>query len=88
MIRSRVLSVLGGAAAVTGAIALAPSAQAACAWGGYGWVCDQPVPPQVSAAPVGPAYAPQVGTTVLPSVPRHQLGQPALHAIRVQLQQL
>jgi hypothetical protein len=54
---NRVLTLLGGIAVVTGAIALAPNARAACAWNGYGWVCDQPVPPQVA------------GNTPLPSVP-------------------
>jgi hypothetical protein len=52
MTTNRVLALLGGAAVVAVAISLAPDARAACAWGGYGWVCDQPVPQQVANTPL------------------------------------
>ncbi|HEX3881394.1 MAG TPA: hypothetical protein VHW66_01925 [Stellaceae bacterium] len=57
MRKNRGLAVLGGAATVAIAIALAPNAQAACAWNGYGWACDQGGPQQ------------QVANSPLPSVP-------------------
>src|SRR5665213_4104184 len=57
MRKNRVLALLGGTAVVAGAMALAPNAQAACSWNGYGWVCDQAVQPQVAR------------NTPLPSVP-------------------
>jgi hypothetical protein len=57
MRKNRVLTLLAGTAAVVGAIALSPGAQAACYWGSYGSVCDQAVPGQ------------QVAQTPLPSVP-------------------
>jgi hypothetical protein len=57
MRKNRVLVMLGGAAALAGAMALAPNAQAACVWNGYAWACDQPIPPQVA------------GNTALPAVP-------------------
>jgi hypothetical protein len=53
---NRIFSLLSGAAALAGVLALAPNAQAACAWNGYSWQCNQPIPPQV-------------GNTPLPSVP-------------------
>ena len=37
----------GTAAAVVAAFALAPSAQAACWWDGYGWHCNAPPPAYV-----------------------------------------
>jgi hypothetical protein len=52
MRKHRVFALLAGFAAVTGIIALAPSAHAACSWNGYGWVCDQPAPSQVAQAPL------------------------------------
>jgi hypothetical protein len=57
MRKNRSLAVLGGAATVAIAIALAPNAQAACVWNGYGWACDQAGPQQ------------QVANSPLPSVP-------------------
>lgn len=55
MTQNRILTLLAGAAAVAGVVALSPRAQAACYWGGYGWMCDQP--------------AQQVSQTPLPAVP-------------------
>jgi hypothetical protein len=52
MRQNRVLALLGGVAAVVGAVALAPNAQAACVWNGYAWACDQPAPQQVANAPL------------------------------------
>jgi len=52
MRKNRVLALLGAAAVVAGVVALAPGAQAACVWNGYGWVCDQPMPPQVANTPL------------------------------------
>jgi hypothetical protein len=57
MSKNRGLAVLGGAAALAIAIGLAPGAQAACAWNGYGWACDQAAPQQ------------QIANSPLPSVP-------------------
>lgn len=57
MTKNRMSAALGGTAAIALAIALAPSAEAACVWNGYAWSCDQHVPAQVA------------GNTPLPSVP-------------------
>lgn len=59
MRKNRLLALVGGVAAIGGALALAPNAQAACSWTGYAWACDQSAGPQVAAAPITP----------LPSVP-------------------
>lgn len=52
MRKTRLMPLLSAAAAVAGALALAPGAEAACSWNGYGWVCDQPVPAQVAQTPL------------------------------------
>jgi len=57
MRNTRILALLSGTAAVAAAVALAPDAQAACVWNGYGWACDQPIQPQVANAPL-PAVPP------------------------------
>lgn len=52
MRKNRALALLGGIATISGALALAPNAQAACSWNGYGWSCDQAAPAQVARAPL------------------------------------
>ena len=48
MRKNRLLSGLASVAMVAGVVASAPDANAACAWNGYGWACDQPGRPQVA----------------------------------------
>jgi len=62
MSKALIKPLLGGtAAAVVAAFALAPSAQAACWWDGYGWNCATPAPAYVMPYWGHDGYAPKYG---------------------------